>query len=342
MVSKEDKIFLTGASGFVGSYIVRALLKEGFKNITCLNRSGTDTPLMKDFSNQVKWVKGDILDLPLMMDVLKNVDIIIHAAAMVTFSTKNKKKLLETAINGTANLVNVAMDCSVKKFIHISSVAALGRRKEQETITEKHIFSHTEFDTTYGLSKFLSEQEVWRAHAEGLPVTILNPALIVGAGDWHRSSVKVFSRVYNQSRAYPIGVNGLVDVRDVAKAVLLAVSSDCDGERFILSAENWSYKDFLYRIAQNLGVKPPKYPLDPFLAALAWRFYGLMGWFKNQSPLITRETVKSMSVRSSYDNTKSREILGISYRNITETLEETCNVFLETYPKGKNVAILKI
>lgn len=336
---KEDKIFLTGATGFVGSYIVRALLNEGYKNITCLTRSGSGNSLTEDFDTHVKWVQGDVLDLPLLSDILSGQDIVIHSAAMVTFNTKNKKKLLQTALDGTANVVNVSLEYSVKKLVHISSVAAIGRRKKQETITEKQIFSHTPYDTSYGLSKFLSEQEVWRAHAEGLPVTILNPALVLGAGNWNNSSPGIFAKVYNKMPVYPTGTNGVVDVRDVAQAVILALNPAVNGERFILSAENWSFKNLLDTIALHLNVKGPQYPLTPWLAGVAWRLEALMGWVKNQSPAITRETVKSMSVHSVYDNSKSKELLGLTYRDVHHTLKETSQSFLMSYPLGRYSAV---
>lgn len=339
MISKRDRIFVTGATGFVGSYIVRALIRDGYTNIICLTRSTEKDPFIADFASKVTWIKGDILDLPLLMGVLKDVDVIIHAAALVTFHTNKKKSLIATAMEGTANLVNVAIDNSVKKFIHISSVAALGRRKKYENINEKSIFNHTEYDTTYGLSKFLAEQEVWRAHAEGLPVTVLNPALVLGAGSWEKSSIKIFKRVLNGASFFPLGSNGVVDVRDIAHATILALSPEVDGERFIISAENISFKTLLDTIAQNLNVRKPKYSLTPILSSIIWRVYSILSWFQKKSPLLTRETAKSMSVTSLYDNSKSKDILGLTYRDIHDTLNETSQLFLKTYPKGSSYAV---
>jgi len=339
MMSKGDKIFVTGATGFVGSYIVRSLINEGYTDITCLARSVNKQEHLSDFDTKVSWVQGDILDLPLLMDVLKDVVVIIHAAALVTFHTKNKKSLISTAMDGTANLVNVALDNAVKKFVHISSVAAIGRRKKYENITEKNIFNHTEYDTTYGLSKFLAEQEVWRAHAEGLPVTVLNPALVLGAGQWEKSSVKIFKRVFGGASFFPLGSNGVVDVRDLAQAAILAINPDVDGERFIISAENWSFKDLLTTIAQNLDTAKPKYGLTPVLSSIIWRLFSVWSWFQQKSPILTRETVRSMSVTSLYDNTKSKEILGLTYRDIHTTLNDTSHLFLETYPRGISYAV---
>ncbi len=181
MLSKTSKIFVTGSTGFLGSYIVRKLVSDGYIDIICLKRESSETELVDDIFERVHWVTGDILDIPLMEKLLEGVDCIIHAAAIVSH-TANKKKMLQTAIDGTANLVNIALSGNVKKFIYISSIAAIGRGKPVEHITEKQIFSHSKYDTTYGLAKFLAEQEVWRGHAEGLNVTILNPSMILGPG----------------------------------------------------------------------------------------------------------------------------------------------------------------
>ncbi len=330
MISKKDKIFVTGATGFVGSYIVRALLAHEYENITCLARNIVVHPFLSDIHHRVSWIQGDILDLPLMMDILKNIDVVIHAAAVVTFNTKNKNHILDTAISGTANLVNVCLDTSLKKFIHISSIAAIGRKKPHENITEKSVFSHSEYDTTYGLSKFLAEQEVWRGHAEGLPITILNPSFILGAGIWDKSSLKLFKRIDQNPNFYPLGTNGIVDVRDVAQATILAMNPNINGERFIISSENWTYKDIIGKIADKLERKKPHYGLTPLLGSIVWRFYWIKSLFTNETPIVTRETIKSMSVHSIYDNSKSISQLGLTYRDMEESITECADLYLES------------
>lgn len=337
MLSQKSKIFVTGATGFLGSYIVRQLLTDGYDNITCLTRSSSPQELTKDFYEKVRWIEGDILDVPFLSDHLQGIDCIVHAAAIVTFSTKDKKKMIQTASDGTANLVNIAMDCGVQKFVHISSIAAIGRRKPEEDISEKMMFSHSKYDTTYGLSKFLAEQEVWRAHAEGLNVTILNPSMILGAGKWSSSSVQIFSKVKKGLSYYPSGTNGWVDVRDVALAAVMAVSEKHDGERFIISAENLTYKTVMQDIAAELKVKGPDKKVNLNIAGIVWRLEAIRSYITGKNPIITKETIQSTSVIARYDNAKSKEMLGLTYRPIKTCIQESCKVFSAT--EGKRFGI---
>lgn len=337
MLSKSSKIFVTGSTGFLGSYIVRKLISDGYIDIICLKRESSETELVDDIAERVQWVTGDILDIPLMEKLLEGVDCIIHAAAIVSH-TANKKKMLQTAMDGTANLVNIALSGNVKKFIHISSIAAIGRGKPVEHITEKQIFSHSKYDTTYGLAKFLAEQEVWRGHAEGLNVTILNPSMILGPGKWNKSSTQIFKRLYHGMKYYPDGTTGWVDVRDVAEVTLRCLDEDFNGERFIISAENLRYQNIFERISIKLGVNPPEKLLSQNFARLLWRLEAIISYFTGDKPTITKETILSTSVLSTYDNTKSINYLNFQYTPLEITITESCQIFLKTYPNGKTFA----
>jgi dihydroflavonol-4-reductase len=341
MITKENKIFVTGATGFVGSYIVRKLIKEGFNNITCLKRNTSSSRLTDDFENKVQWVAGDILDLPFLEEIMMSHDLVVHAAADVTFSLKNKNKVLETALTGTANLVNAAIFCGVTKFVHISSIAAIGRKKLVDHIDEKVLFSHSPYDTTYGLAKFLSEQEVWRGHAEGLQVTVLCPSMVLGAGDFSSSSPKLFSKVANGLKFYPIGTNGWVDVRDVALATYQAIIGNHDGQRYIISAQNMKYQDVFSKIAKCMNVSGPSKPITNFMGNIFWRLESFRSFISGSEPIFTKETFMSTSVTSIYDNSKSTNELGLHYRDIEKTITETVQSFLEAKKLGKDVAIFK-
>ena len=339
MFAKSSKILITGATGFVGSYVLRKLTAEGYSNIICTRRVDSSLELTTGIEG-FEWVDGDIMDVCFLDDITKNVDIIIHAAAIVTFDPRSFKKMISTAMEGTANLVNVALDNQVSKFVHISSIAAIGRRRKEERISEKNIFSKSQYDTTYGLSKFLAEQEVWRGHAEGLNTTILNPSMILGAGRWQDSSVQIFRKVYEGMRYYPSGLTGWVDVRDVADAVLKSLTTDFNGQRYIISAENHSYQSVFEKIANLLQVNPPISALKPRMSQIVWRLEALRSWILNKKPVIIKEMVESMSAHSEYSNKKSIEELKLSYIPFEKTIEESCKVFLATYPNGLKSGIL--
>lgn len=341
MISKEIKIFVTGATGFVGSYIVRKLIKEGFSNITCLKRQVSSMDLVSDVVDHIHWVEGDILDLSFLEEALVSFDLIIHAAADVTFSLKNKKKVIETALNGTANLVNAALFCQVPKFIHISSIAAIGRKKLEDHIDEKDLFSHSPYDTTYGLSKSLSEQEVWRGHAEGLQVTVLCPSMVLGAGDFTSSSPKLFTKISKGLRFYPLGTNGWVDVRDVALATYQAIIGNHDGQRYIISAQNMKYQDVFCKIAKCMNVSGPSKPITNFMGNIFWRLESFRSFISGSEPIFTKETFMSTSVTAIYDNSKSINELRMNYTSIDQTITDTVQSFLEAKKLGKDITIFK-
>ncbi|MBC7884273.1 MAG: SDR family oxidoreductase [Saprospiraceae bacterium] len=337
MLSLKSKIFVTGATGFLGSYIVRTLAEDGYENIICLKRPESRTDILDDIADKVVWLEGDILDVPFLSEALIGVDCLIHAAAIVNFEPGNRKKMIQVASDGTANLVNMALENHILKFVHISSVAAIGRRKLKEDIDETKMFSHSKYDTTYGLSKFLAEQEVWRGHAEGLNVTILNPAMILGAGKWTTSSIQIFEKVFKGLSHYPAGTTGWVDVRDVAVAAVNCVTEKFNGERFIISAENLPYKVVLDNIADGLNVKRTDKKVQMTFAGILWRIEAIRSFITGEKPLITKETIQSTSVTSVYNHSKSVHVLGLTYRPVKDTVKEVCTLFLSTYQRGSAV-----
>lgn len=330
-ITKASKIFITGASGFLGQHVIRLLADQGYSQLTCLSRQQNPTN-SSDYQNPTacQWIIGDLLDMPLLEDQLTDQDIIIHMAADVTFNLKNKSRLLQEAIATSANLVNAAMEKGVKKIIYVSSVAAIGRKKQKEQIDENVLFSHSPYDTTYGLTKFLGEQEVWRGHAEGLETTVLCPSLILGIGDWNKSSIQLFHKIHTGMRFYPTGTTGWVSVEDVAQAILLALQGDFSGQRFIISAQNLSYQEVFNQIATAVQAKKPTTALTPTLGKTLLTLDKLKSLFSNSEPLLTKETLMSTSVESIYDNTKSMRELGLQYKDIRTTIQEAGKAFLKS------------
>lgn len=341
MFPKSSKILITGATGFIGGYILRKLSAEGYNNMICIKRSTSPMELVRNVDS-VSWVTGDIQDICFLEEVANDVDIIIHTAADVSFDPRRFKQMLATSMAGTANLVNVALDNGISKFIHLSSVAAIGRRKKEETITEKDVFSKSQYDTTYGLSKFLAEQEVWRANAEGLNTTILNPSMVLGAGRWQDSSVQIFKKIFDGLRYYPSGMTGWVDVRDVADAVVRCLTPDLNGERFIISGTNGTYQSIFEKIAKHLNVSPPKKSLSNNMGQILWRLEALRSRILHQKPIITKETVISMSALSQYDNERSLLGLQMTYTPLDKTIAESSNAFLQSFPHGLNYCVLDV
>ncbi|MGD6027760.1 hypothetical protein QUV00_23075, partial [Xanthomonas citri pv. citri] len=136
-------------------------------------------------------------------------------------------------------------------------------------------------------------QEVWRGHAEGLSAAIVNPAIVLGSGFWELGSARFFKQIDEGLKFSPVGRSGFVDVRDVARFMLLLLESDISGERYILNAENILYKDFFKMVAASLNAKVPPIPVTPFLAEVAWRVEWLKEKILGIDPMVTRETARS-------------------------------------------------
>src|SRR6185295_8650851 len=175
-------ILVTGGTGFLGMQLLRELVKRGEK-VRAIKRSGSTSFLEEEFTRQIEWVEGDVLHIPALEEAMSDCEKVYHCAAVVSFLPKDHERIMKVNVEGTANVVNVALEKKIKKLVHVSSVAAIGSSRNDEVVNES-----TEWESgnsNYALSKFLGEREVWRGIAEGLNAVIVNPSLIIGAGNWN-------------------------------------------------------------------------------------------------------------------------------------------------------------
>lgn len=313
-------ILVTGGAGLVGGEVIKQLLAQGQKVKAIYN----NTPL--DFEEEsLETIKCNILDTSALEDAMHGVTHLYHCAAIVSFNAKNKKQLFDINIEGTANVVNAAINGGVKKMVHVSSVAALGRIRENETVTEKMNWTEETSNSIYGKSKYLGEMEVWRGIGEGLDAVIVNPSLIIGAGDWSKGSSEIFKSAYDEFPWYAEGVSGFVDVRDVARAMIILMNSEITNERFILSGENTSFKNIFSEIAKGFGKKPPHKKVTPFLADIVWRWEAIKSTFTGKEPLLTKETAATAQASVFFDNSKILKALpGFQFTPINKSIKDTC------------------
>ncbi len=319
-------ILVTGANGLVGAAIVRQLLKKNLV-VRALKRSQSDVSTLSDVASDIEWVEGDVLDIASLEIAMQGVSMVIHAAAMVFFSPKERSLMYKVNVEGTANVVNVCMAMKVKKLAFISSIAALGRPDLAHADTQKTIYINEEqkwedspLNSHYAKSKYQAELEVWRGVAEGLPAVIVNPSIILGEGDWTRSSSQLFKYVYDQKKFYTEGLVNYVDVLDVAAVTVRLLLSDVENERFVLNAGTTTYKDLFEQIAKGFGQKPPSIRISPFMSEILWRIEAIRSFFTGKNPLITRETAKSARSRFAYDSTKIQKALNFVFIPLSETI----------------------
>jgi len=324
---KDKHILITGGTGVLGIYIVETLLEEGFTNIGVFSKRGSNDSLSFARSPFVTFTKGDVSELHPLTEAVERSDYIIHAAAIVSFHPKKFDLMHSVNVEGTANVVNLALDSKVKKVIHISSIAAIGRSEKSGVISEKTSWGNSKYNSYYGITKYLAEQEVWRAHHEGLNMVIVNPSLIMGGKAWGQSSLQIFKKVYEGLPYFTTGSTGIVDVKDVAKMILHLLQSDINGERYIASGGNISYKDLFQKMATFMDRKTPQKPAPKWMMSLFWRMEKVRSFLTGKEPIITRETVRSSSHLSSYDNQKSIDLGWGEYTDLDETLERYCGEY---------------
>lgn len=321
-------VLVTGGTGFLGSYIIKQLVEKGY-TVRAIRR-GSKIPfwIEKEIIDKVQWVEGDVLDVIALQDVMEGVSTVIHSAAIVSFDKKDRKQMYQVNVEGTANVVNMALEKGVRRMVHISSVAALGRTTNGDHVTEEKKWEESKTNTHYAISKFKAELHVWRGMSEGLEAVILNPATILGYGDWHSSSCAIFRQMHDGFKWYTSGINGFVDVADVAKAALLLMESSVSEQRYIACGDNWTFKKLQEQIAEGFHVAPPKTVASPFLLSVAWRLEWLKSKLTGKKPLLTRESAKVAQSQTYFESRKLLEALpGFTFTPLEETIKQACDKY---------------
>jgi nucleoside-diphosphate-sugar epimerase len=250
---------------------------------------------------------------------------VYHCAAIVTYDPARKRELFNINIGGTTNVVNAALNTGVDKLLHVSSVSALGSIRTDSLINEEMHWTEETSSSNYGQSKYLSELEVWRGIGEGLNAVIVNPVIILGEGDWDAGSSQIFKSVHDEFPWYTEGANGFVDVRDVAKSMIALMKSEISSERFIICAENRSFREVFNLIANAFGKKQPYKKVSPFIAKVVWRLQALKSLLTGIKPLLTKETSATAMKKVYFENEKLLRFLpDFRYRTIEETIIDTC------------------
>ncbi len=326
-------ILITGATGLVGSATARRFLADGHA-VAALHRPDSDRSLLRDVEAQIRWIEGDILDVSILERALEGIDCVVHAAAVVSFVPRDEDAMYKVNVEGTANVVNACLKASTVKLCHVSSVAALGRPKAREVetnapivIDEAQRWEDSPNNSAYAKTKYLAEVEVWRGIAESLRAVIVNPSLILGEGDWQKSSTQLFRYVHDGKPFYTEGTVNYVDVRDIAEAIYGLVLADLHNERYILSAGTATYQQLFAAIAAGFGKKPPHIEVGSSLASVIWRVEAVRSWLTGSRPLITRDTARSATHHYVYDNARIKYTLGLEFQPLADSVARICKSF---------------
>lgn len=277
--------------------------------------------------------EGDLLDPQSLFEAFRGVETVIHAAAKVSYRAADRNDLLRTNGEGTANVVNMALEAGVRRLIHVSSVAALNRvQKPGQLTTLRDRWPEKRPPTSYAESKFAAERELWRGQAEGLSVAVVYPSVMLGVGDWGGQNTPALWRMAAAGRrVYPQGANGFVAVRDVVDAVMAVLHRNRNGDRFLLNAENLSWREVQSLIAQSIGRKPPSVKLSPWQSALLWPLEKIRAGLRGEMPLITQEMHRNVQATYQYDGSAYREETGNGYRDIRTIIADIGRAYVRQH-----------
>ncbi len=336
-------ILVTGGTGLVGAHLLYELTNSGLR-VKALRRQQSNTEWVKkifsyyttrvdELFTRIEWVEGDILDYLSLEEALKGITQIYHCAAIVSFHGDDHDIMLNNNVKGTGNLIDAAIHNGVRRFCHVSSIAALGKTQDGSEITEETYWTPSKRKSGYSLSKFFSEMEVWRGIEEGLDAVIVNPAIIMGPGNWDIGSPKLFQSIWKGLNYYTKGITGFVDVRDVVKAMILLMEDQrfeqVKNQRFILNAGNLSYQDFFNQIADALHKPRPRSFASDIKLHIAWRMAKAASFFTGKPPVITRETVSGTNQKNHYSGQKIIQTIGFEYRRLDASIIDIAEIFLK-------------
>ncbi|MEJ7644061.1 MAG: NAD-dependent epimerase/dehydratase family protein [Chryseolinea sp.] len=319
-------IAVTGGNGLLGNFVIRKLIAEG-EQFIALRRKESDVSLLDDIRDLITWRNADIMDPVSLREGLEGATHVIHTAAIVSFNPRRANEVMDINMVGTRNVVNTCLEHNVKRLVHVSSVAALGRQKGQHHIDENNKWIDSPENNIYGLSKYQSELEVFRGVEEGLSAVVVNPSLILAEANWNISSAQLFKYAWDERPFYMDGFVNYVDVIDVANVVYALLHDETNGQRFITSCGKISYRDLLTKMARQYNKKPPSIRMTKTFLKPAAFLDGLRARLTGTEPKITPETVRLAGSDFLFDNTKITNKLNYQFQPIDETLQRCCRYY---------------
>jgi len=333
-------ILVTGGTGLVGSHLLYDLCKSGMK-VRVLKRPASNVSIVNNvfsyYTNKpeellknIEWVDADLLDIYSLKDSMSGITQVYHCAAMVSFDKKDEAEMMRVNTQGTANMVNAAIEMGVNKFLHVSSIATIGRNKNAVLSDEESFWKSSPENSNYSISKYGAERDVWRAAEEGLNIVIVNPSLIIGAGNWNQSSSNMFTKGYKGIKYYTDGCTGFIDVRDVVALMIKLMNSEIVNERYILSGENNNYKYFFDEMHTAFGKSKPSIKASKLLSSFAWREESIRHLLTRSTPLITKETARSAHNKNYFSNEKIKKLFpDYNFISLEQSIKDTCKLFLK-------------
>lgn len=316
------KVLVTGANGFLGSWVTRALVKEGHE-VYALVRPTADLSELDGID--CKFIHGDVTDILSLLKAFEGIDTVFHLAGVIAYKKSERALMDKVNVQGTANVIEVCRECKVRRLVYLSSVVAIGSSYDQDTIlNENSEFNVHDLDLGYFETKHQAEILVKKACDKNeIDAVILNPSTIYGPGDAKKGSRKMQLKVaQGRLKFYTSGGVNVVAVEDVVQGILSAWKKGKTGQRYILAGENILIKDLFSLIAKEAGVRPPAYQIpDQVLHVVGTIGDGLekMGF---KGPL-SRENAWTATMYHWFDSSKAQQELDFKPRPAQEALRSS-------------------
>jgi dihydroflavonol-4-reductase len=321
------KTLVTGATGFIGSSVVRQLLAAG-REVRCLVEPGVDRRNLDGLD--VETIEGRVTDRARMGEALVGCDVLYHLAAIYRLWTPDPKLIYDVNVEGTKTVLWAAYKANLKKVVYTSSIAAVGVRPDGEPSDESVEFNVWHDANAYIRSKWLSERDALRFAAEGLPLVVVNPAFPFGERDLAPTPTGRFvvQTLRREVPGYFEGGFNCVDVDDVARGHLLAEAHGKVGERYILGGHNVSYEQFFRLTAERAGLPRPRLKLRARgLVAIGWAAETWADKVSHKEPKLTAKDARWTGRRYWFDCGKAQRELGLPVTPLEETIERSIRWF---------------
>ncbi len=316
------KVLVTGANGFLGSWVTRALCKEGHE-VYALVRKRSD--LSELTGVPCKYVHGDVTDIHSLLETFKGMDAVFHLAGVIAYKKSQRKLMEKVNVQGTANVVEVCREYKIPRLIYLSSVVAIGASfTPDKVLNESSEYSIEHLDLGYFETKHQAEIIVKNACTKGdIDAVILNPSTIYGAGDAKKGSRSMQLKVARgKLQFYSSGGVNVVAAEDVVSAILSAWKNGKNGERYILAGENILIKDLFSMIAESAGVKPPHFQIPDQILHAVGSAGDLMEKVGLKGPL-SKENAYTATMYHWFDSSKAQQELNFKPRPAKEAINNS-------------------
>ena len=321
------RAFVTGATGFIGGNLVRELLADGCQ-VRVLARAGSDQRNLNGLPVEV--IEGSLDDTQQLTEQIAGCEVVFHLAAHYSLWARDRDSIYRVNVTGTKNLLQAARTASVRRFVHTSSVAAIGVPPAGTLGTEETQTTLAALVSDYKKSKFLAEAAAREAINHGLDVVIVNPSTPIGAYDLKPTPTGeiVLRFLQNRMPAYVHTGLNLIDVADVARGHLLAWRKGRIGERYILGHRNLTLKEMLALLAAITGKPAPRFAVPHLLPlAVAYVDEMMLARYFGKTPQVSFYSVQMSQHAMYYDSAKAVRELGLPQSPIEGALEKAVQWF---------------